>query len=73
MKKEYAEKWVEALRSGKYQQGTGNLCLDNKYCCLGVLEDAVRGEINSTVYNESKRLRFNGETKTLSEITKNFV
>lgn len=33
--------WVEALRSGHYQQGTGNLhsVKDNEhfYCCLGVL------------------------------------
>jgi hypothetical protein len=30
-------KWVEALRSGKYQQGTGQLRGYNSDCCLGVL------------------------------------
>ncbi len=30
-------KWVAALRSGKYQQGTGALCTGDKFCCLGVL------------------------------------
>ncbi len=37
MKKEVAELWVEALRSGKYEQGTGRLHYEDKYCCLGVL------------------------------------
>lgn len=31
-------KWVAALRSGDYNQGTGNLYAhNNTYCCLGVL------------------------------------
>lgn len=44
--KEFAEKWLEELRSGKYQQGIGTLVnelkvIDNKleadkFCCLGV-------------------------------------
>lgn len=30
--------WIEALRSGKYKQGTGRLrSNDDCYCCLGVL------------------------------------
>lgn len=28
--------WVEALESGKYQQGGGCLCKDDRYCCFGV-------------------------------------
>ena len=39
MKKEIAQQWVAALRSGKYQQGTGALKIGDKYCCLGVLCD----------------------------------
>ena len=32
-----SKKWVEALRSGQYQQGTGGLCgIYNHHCCLGV-------------------------------------
>ena len=32
------EKWIEALRSGKYKQGSGLLSgFDGSYCCLGVL------------------------------------
>lgn len=29
-------KFVEALRSEKYQQGSGYLLKDGRYCCLGV-------------------------------------
>lgn len=32
-----AQKWVEALRSGRFQQGQNQLRRDdNTYCCLGV-------------------------------------
>jgi hypothetical protein len=43
MKKEIKEKWIEALRSGNYAQGQGELHNpDNKtYCCLGVLADVT--------------------------------
>ena len=39
------EKWLAALRSGKYKQGTGNLkTKTNRFCCLGVLCDVYRKE-----------------------------
>lgn len=31
--------WLDALRSGEYEQATGQLCENGKYCCLGVLTD----------------------------------
>lgn len=38
MKKEWADKWVKALRSGEFKQGIGGLKdKNNNYCCLGVL------------------------------------
>ena len=38
MKKNIMEKWVKALRSGKYKQGKGYLNRYNDtFCCLGVL------------------------------------
>lgn len=42
MKAEIKQKWLEALRSGQYQQGKGVLrdSLD-RFCCLGVLCDIV--------------------------------
>lgn len=34
------KQWLEALRSGKYIQGKGELrSMDNRFCCLGVLCD----------------------------------
>ena len=44
MNPEVKSKWVTALRSGKYKQGTGQLALENgdgstAFCCLGVLCD----------------------------------
>ena len=33
------EVWVNALRSGKYQQGKKRLKTDDQFCCLGVLCD----------------------------------
>lgn len=35
--------WVEALRSGEYQQGRARLCTsDGAMCCLGVLVDVTQ-------------------------------
>lgn len=39
MKKEVAEAWVKALRSGDYKQTTSTLKSPAGYCCLGVLCD----------------------------------
>jgi hypothetical protein len=40
MKAEIKKKWVEALRSGEYEQGRDDLRTeDGSYCCLGVLCD----------------------------------
>ncbi len=37
-------KWLNALRSGKYKQGTRALRSKDKYCCLGVLSDLYAKE-----------------------------
>jgi hypothetical protein len=42
MDAEIKRKWVEALRSGKYEQTQGRLHLAGAHCCLGVL-CSVRG------------------------------
>lgn len=44
MYKHIKEKWVAALRSGKYDQATGTLKIGNQYCCLGVLCDLATKE-----------------------------
>ena len=45
MKKEIADKWIKALRSGKYKQGRGRLNYhDKELCCLGVLCEVALSE-----------------------------
>jgi hypothetical protein len=39
MNPEVKAKWLAALRSNEYEQGTGALCQDGRMCCLGVLSD----------------------------------
>ncbi len=40
MKPDIKQRWLEALRSGKYKQGTHSLSSNTgQYCCLGVLCD----------------------------------
>jgi hypothetical protein len=59
MKKHHARKWIKALRSGKYKQGTNYLCKDGEYCCLGVLDEIfpemeLNGGSDTTLKNYSK-------------------
>ena len=37
LKKSWKKKWLRALRSGEFEQGTGMLEDNNSYCCWGVL------------------------------------
>lgn len=37
-------KWIRALRSGKYQQGSSALREGDRFCCLGVLCDIAEKE-----------------------------
>lgn len=46
MNLELIRKWVDALRSGKYEQGRLALrSKDDKYCCLGVLCDIAKDKL----------------------------
>ena len=52
MKKEIADKWVAALRSGEYKQTTGKLANVERteHCCLGVLcEMAIKDGVDVEV------------------------
>lgn len=50
MDKELKAKWVAALRSGQYKQGTKALRIGDNYCCLGVLCDVVGVNWESTAH-----------------------
>lgn len=46
MNQEVKDKWIFALRSGKYEQGRNALFCEGKYCCMGVLCDLFAKEKN---------------------------
>ena len=47
MNTEVKQKWIGALRSGKYEQGSEKLRSVTGYCCLGVLCDIYAQEHNT--------------------------
>lgn len=53
MPQELKTKWIEALESGEYKQGQHVLCNDGAYCCLGVLQHIVDGDVERSVTDES--------------------
>ena len=54
MPEETMKKWLTALRSGEYKQGTGALEVstkgDSHYCCLGVLQHMLDGAVEYDEY-----------------------
>ncbi len=62
MNQEIKARWIEALRSGEYQQGYENLYHCGKFCCLGVLTDLYIKEHNLQWNQESADL-WNFETE----------
>jgi hypothetical protein len=57
MNQEIKQKWVEALRSGKYEQGQRQLRKGDKYCCLGVLCHVMGGRFNGVAQWLPERYR----------------
>jgi len=64
--REFAEKWVAALRSGEYKQSTKNLYNDAGYCCLGVAckiegisDDAMFGVVYPNIKWVPEHLQYN--------------
>lgn len=49
-----AKAWVQALRSGEYQQAKGHLSKDGGYCCLGVACDIYKAVTPGFTYEVSK-------------------
>ena len=47
MDPELKQKWIDALRSGKYQQARSQLRSGEGFCCLGVLCDITNTEISA--------------------------
>lgn len=51
MNPQVKQKWIDALRSGEYNQGSYKLRSGNGYCCLGVLCDIYAKENNSNEWD----------------------
>ena len=66
MKKTIANKWVKALRSGKYTQTKNNLCDDVGHCCLGVLCELYIKDTKDNIKSESGT--FDGQSELLPPI-----
>lgn len=65
---EHRKKWVEALRSGKYKQGTAYLCRNGQYCCLGVACEINTDIVKKSMYispNDYAIDSYNGAAATL--------
>ena len=61
MNQELKAKWLEALRSGNYQQGKGSLKVvlpdgPPVFCCLGVLADVMGKTWTSSNYGGSEQV-----------------
>lgn len=44
------QKWVDALRSGKYHQGQSKLYSGDGFCCLGVLCDIYANQVGDITW-----------------------
>lgn len=84
MIKEYKDKWLKALRSGKYNQAKNRLRCNQGFCCLGVLMNTYdsNGWVeadNGDMYHKSNKYghpdvmfvgdELHGETSQDSELT----
>lgn len=45
----FKQRWVDALRSGEYEQGQHAMNCQGKFCCLGVLEEIAKEDLNTMV------------------------
>ena len=70
MNKRVKGMWLDALRSGDYEQGTDALHRSGRFCCLGVLcelahREGVVERYGGTRSGEEYRYGRSGETGTL--------
>jgi hypothetical protein len=82
MNTEVKQKWIDALRSGKYDQGSEKLRSVTGYCCLGVLCDLYskeqgsewefRGNVETNLQPQDYWY-FDGESEFLPESVKEWA
>jgi len=72
--------WLEALRSGKYEQGTDALALvaasedDEQFCCLGVAcEVAIKAGLPVTKVASTGSYFYDGEPLVLPKLVRSWL
>lgn len=78
MKPEIVKLWVEALRSGEYKQGFGQLRVEDEFCCLGVacdlaLKHGVKVEVDTEKYGERMCTRYDMSRSVLPIAVKEWL
>lgn len=72
MIKEYKDKWLKALRSGKYTQARDRLKCEQGFCCLGVLMDTYDSngwdEANGDMYHKSNKFGYHDDVREGDEL-----
>lgn len=68
MNSEYKAKWVAALRSGEYQQCTKRLQNQSGFCCIGVLSDIVKNDVDAEWVDFEYTWRDENSNEVLSEM-----
>jgi len=72
--KKHRKLWIEALRSGLYEQGTGFLRdINDNYCCLGVAcEVAIKNGLQLEVVNNSKQYSYYNYTEYTPQVVMDY-
>jgi len=52
MNSQIKQKWIDALRSGKYHQGQSKLYSGDGFCCLGVLCDIYANQVGDITWEK---------------------
>lgn len=75
MKEDIKHQWLEALRSGKYEQGRQSLCVSSRYCCLGVLAEITGhlSPLDEVGYKECRVINKEDGTYEDSELTSDLL
>ena len=73
LNKPIIQKWIRALRSGRYKQTRKFLRSDGKYCCLGVLCNIVKPQVKGKWYGSCFKVKDNGDEFNLPVSVQNFA
>lgn len=72
MNPELKEKWITALKSGKYQQGQHVLRnKNNEFCCLGVLCDIINP--NGWAESDNRQIFIFGEDTCATNLSRSIL